>query len=245
MLIKFILLTMATILLQIGQCGNQIGYNIFSNLINEIKRTSEAMSQSISDAYFSINSKDEIFANALMIDMEAKVIEKCFRNSNLNGWNYYKETIIKKQSGSGNNWANGFFNHGSTVEKDVIETISSLSEKFDYVDSIILINSLAGGTGSGLGSYINLVVKDYFPTINLLNISVWPHQSGEVVVNSYNTVFSISESYKASDFMLIIDNQEIFNIARDVYKIKKIGFEDLNSIISKQLTSVLIPVSDK
>ena len=39
-------------------------------------------------------------------------------------------------------------------------------------------------------------MKDYFPEINLLNIAVWPNDSGEVVVNSYNTLLSICENYK-------------------------------------------------
>jgi tubulin delta len=117
-----------------------------------------------------------------------------------------------------------------------------MCEKFDYIDSIVLINSLAGGTGSGLGSYVNIILKDYLPTINLLNASIFPHNAGEVVVNSYNTLFSLSESYKVSDMMSVINNQEIFDICREIYKDKKIGFENLNHIISKHLISALIPV---
>lgn len=110
------------------------------------------------------------------------------------------------------------------------------------MDSIILINSLAGGTGSGLGSYVNIVLKDFFPTINLFNISVWPHNTGEVVVNSYNTLLSISESYKVSDIMSIINNQEIYDICKDIHKLKKIGFDNLNQIISNHLISAILPV---
>jgi tubulin delta len=117
-----------------------------------------------------------------------------------------------------------------------------MCEKFDYIDSILLINSLAGGTGSGLGSYVNIILKDYLPTINLLNASVFPHNAGEVIVNSYNTLFSLSESYKVSDMMTIIHNQEIFDIYKEIYKEKKIGFDNLNQIISKHLVSSLIPV---
>jgi tubulin delta len=162
--------------------------------------------------------------------------------SNEKGWNYYNENIINKQSGSGNNWANGFFNHGPSVENKIIETISSMSEKFDYLDSIIVINSLAGGTGSGLGSYVNIILKDYIPTVNLFNVSIFPHNAGEVIVNSYNTLFSLSESYKVSDLVTIINNQETFDICKEIYKLKKIGFDNLNQIISKNLLTTLIPV---
>ena len=230
-------------IIQIGQCGNQIGLNIFNNLIDEMKNSSEYLSQLICNSYFTISKTNKFQANSLLIDMESKVIDKCLKISEKNGWNYLKDNIIHKQSGSGNNWANGFFNHGPSVEKAFVETLSKFSEKFDSLDSCILINSLAGGTGSGLGSYLAVLMKDYFPEINLLNIAVWPNDSGEVVVNSYNTLLSISENYKVSDLMTVINNQEIFDICKNIYKFKKIGFENLNSIISKHLINIMIPPS--
>ncbi len=143
-----------------------------------MKNSSECLASVISDSYFTINHENKLFANSLLIDMEAKVIEKClkgifiykFKESNNKGWNYYEENIINKQSGSGNNWANGFFNHGPSIENLLIEKFSIFAEKFDYIDSVVLINSLAGGTGSGLGSYVNILIKDYFPTVNLFNM---------------------------------------------------------------------------
>jgi tubulin delta len=183
--------------------------------------------------------------------MEAKVIEKCLKGkrpfniieSKEKGWNYDTDYIINKQSGSGNNWANGFFNHGPSIENMLLDKFSSLSEKFDFVDSVVLINSLAGGTGSGLGSYVSILINENFPTVNLFNASVFPHKGGEVVVNSYNTLLSISESYKVSDLMTVINNQDIFDICKEIYKFKKIGFENLNKVISRHLISTLLPVS--
>ena len=230
-------------LIQIGQCGNQIGLNIFNNLIEEMKNSSEYLSQLICDSYFTISRTNKLQANSRLIDMESKVIDKCIKISEKNSWSYIQDNIIYKQSGSGNNWANGFFYHGPSVEKAFVETLSKFSEKFDSLDSCIIINSLAGGTGSGLGSYLAVLMKDYFPEINLLNIAVLPNDSGEVVVNSYNTLLSISENYKVSDLMTVINNQEIFDICKNIYKLKKIGFEDLNSIISKHIINMMIPPS--
>jgi len=230
-------------IIQIGQCGNQIGLNIFTNLISEMKNSSEYLSQLICDSYFTISKNSQFQANSILIDMESKVIDKCLKLSEKNGFNYLKDNVIHKQSGSGNNWANGFFYHGPSVEKAFVETFSKFSEKFDFLDTCILINSLAGGTGSGLGSYLAILMKDYFPEINLLNIAVWPNDSGEVVVNSYNTLLSISENYKVSDLITVINNQEIFDICKNIYKFKKIGFENLNSIISKHIINMMIPPS--
>ena len=35
-------------------------------------------------------------------------------------------------------------------------------EKLDYLENIIFIQSLAGGTGSGLGSYLTELTRDYY-----------------------------------------------------------------------------------
>ena len=48
-------------IIQIGQCGNQIGLNIFTNLLEEMKNSSEYISQLIADAYFTI-SKFRLYA---------------------------------------------------------------------------------------------------------------------------------------------------------------------------------------
>ena len=93
-----------------------------------------------------------------------------------------------------------------------------------------------------MGSYINIIAKENFRTANLINFSIWPHDTGEVIVNSYNTLLSISESYKVSDLVSIIHNQEIYDICQNVHLIKKIGFDDLNQIISNHIISSILPV---
>ena len=44
------------------------------------------------------------------------------------------------------------------------------------------MQSLAGGTGSGLGSYITQEIKAEYPKINILNVSILPNISGEVII---------------------------------------------------------------
>jgi len=41
---------------------------------------------------------------------------------------------------------------------------------------------LAGGTGSGLGSYMLELISDDFPELNKINICVAPHITGEVIL---------------------------------------------------------------
>lgn len=237
---------MSVIIVQIGQCGNQLGLNFFSDLIQESKYVAESITFNIINSFFHRkNQSSKLYANAVMVDMESKVIEKCVIDAEKRGFCYDTNLVVKKQGGSGNNWANGFFNHGPSVEEDFVEKFSKLMDFLFIVDSVIVVNSLAGGTGSGLGSYINILIKDNFPSINLVNLNIWPSSTGEVIVNSYNTLLSLSESYKVSDLIFIIDNQQLFDTCKTVYKLKKMNYAHLNSLISRQLLSAIVPVVDE
>jgi len=67
-----------------------------------------------------------------------------------------------------------------------------LLEKIDYLGGIISIQSMAGGTGSGLGTYISEQVKGLYSKKPLINIAVWPYSTGEIIVQNYNTILSLS-----------------------------------------------------
>lgn len=232
---------MSVIIIQVGQCGNQIGFNFFSDLIKEIKRSHDSIATVIYNNFFHTKNGKDIIANAILVDMETKVIDGCFNKSKNFEFIYDKELVVQKHSGSGNNWANGFFNHGPSIENILVEKFTILLNKLFNVDSVILINSLAGGTGSGLGAYISILIKENFPELFLTTVNVWPSETGEVIVNKYNTLLSISETYKVSDSMFIIENDDIFNVCKNVMKIKKISYEHFNSIISKRMISAFLP----
>jgi tubulin delta len=50
-----------------------------------------------------------------------------------------------------------------------------------------------GGTGSGLGSYFTETLRDSFGATSLFNFAVWPHAAGEVAVQSFNGLLTLSK----------------------------------------------------
>jgi hypothetical protein len=73
--------------------------------------------------------------------------------------------------------------------------MDTLLEECGYLESLFFISSLAGGTGSGLGSYILEAMADRYPEIELFNICIMPHLTGEVILQSLNTVLTIASIY--------------------------------------------------
>jgi len=56
-----------------------------------------------------------------------------------------------------------------------------LIERIEYVEGILIIQSLAGGTGSGLGSYLTKTIKQNYK-LNIINMTILPYQTGEVIL---------------------------------------------------------------
>jgi hypothetical protein len=50
-----------------------------------------------------------------------------------------------------------------------------------------MIHSIAGGTGSGLGSKIMEKFKEEYGKAKLVNVVVWPHPKGETPLQNYNS----------------------------------------------------------
>lgn len=52
-------------------------------------------------------------------------------------------------------------------------------------------------------------LRDTYPTATLMNHCVWPYESGEVIVQSYNTLLTLSSLLDASDGVCIVQNEEL------------------------------------
>lgn len=64
-------------------------------------------------------------------------------------------------SGAGNNWSVGY-SRGTQYADEIGEMIQREVENSDNLEGITLLHSIAGGTGSGMGSYVLELVADYF-----------------------------------------------------------------------------------
>ena len=47
------------------------------------------------------------------------------------------------------------------------------AEQADHLGGFLLLQSMAGGTGAGLGTYIAEAIRDDFPSSFLMNHCIW------------------------------------------------------------------------
>lgn len=118
----------------------------------------------------------DLKAKAFSIDMEPKVVHK---NLKINKqWTYNKKLSFVQEEGSGNNWAYGCHVHGPKVRSNLEELFRKFAEEEDYIQAFFQIQSMAGGTGSGLGTYILQNLNENYPKIPKFVICIMPHLSG-------------------------------------------------------------------
>ena len=82
-------------------------------------------------------------------------------------------------SGSGNNWACGYFNYGRRYGDQLREAVRTAAEQCDCLQSFLLLHSMGGGTGSGLGTWTLEMLADEFPDVYRFATPVYPSEVGK------------------------------------------------------------------
>jgi tubulin delta len=84
-------------------------------------------------------------------------------------WRYSSASAYTQQSGSANNWAYGYSTHAPNSVAAVSERVRKEVERCDSLGGFLLLLSLAGGTGSGVGAYVTEALRDEYPGSFLLH----------------------------------------------------------------------------
>ena len=236
---------MAVVTIQLGQCGNQIGHLLHSTLLLDAleakKHGHENYCEVSIDRFFSCR-KGILYPRTVLVDMETKVIHRSLEQARAEKlWEYDSSCIYSRKMGSGNNWANGYCHYGTVVRDDIMEMVRKQTERCDYFAGFIVMMSVAGGTGSGVGARVTELLHDEYPHVFSLNQVVWPYASGEVIVQDYNTLLTLSHIYDASDAVLVVRNDNIHKICSRLLGLKNVSFSAMNSVICHGLGSVLQP----
>ena len=191
----------------------------------------------------SSSSSSSPTARAVLIDMEPKVIASSLKRARRSShrWRYDANSALAFQSGSGNNWARGYNTYGGLVRDEALELVRREAERCDHLGGFLLTQSLAGGTGAGLGAFVAEAIRDEHRGATILNHCVWPYESGEVIVQCYNTLLTLSTLLNVSDGVCVVQNEQLHRACVGALKIKRPTFDDMNGVAATQLAGVLLP----
>lgn len=98
----------------------------------------------------------------------------------------------------------------------------------------MMLHSIAGGTGSGLGSFLLERLNDRFPKKIIQTYSVFPDttNSGDVVVHPYNSLLSMRRLTQNADSVVVLDNGALSRIAAERLHVQEPSFQQTNQLVS-------------
>ncbi|KRZ34063.1 Tubulin gamma-1 chain [Trichinella pseudospiralis] len=123
---------------------------------------------------------------------------------------------------------------GERVYEKIFDILDREVENSDRLEGFVLCHSIAGGTGSGLGSYVLERFEDRFPRKLIQTYSVFPNQdeASDVVVQPYNSLLTLKRLAQNSDCVVVLDNTALNRIAVERLHIETPSFSQINSLVS-------------
>ncbi|ORY46935.1 hypothetical protein BCR33DRAFT_783382 [Rhizoclosmatium globosum] len=183
----------------------------------------------------------------IIVDTEEKTWQNIAASSNPRA---SKQIVNAGSTGRGNNWAHGYSDDFGA--EATLEALRYTIEKQSPSPSqgILLFQSIAGGTGSGLGSRLTEELREEYPKQFLWNCCVAPFASGETALQHYNSLLSLGKVQESSDLISVFSNDVVFNVVSKQHALykgnktdPKISLSELNDQISASVAGVLLPTS--
>ncbi|ORX67988.1 tubulin gamma chain [Linderina pennispora] len=231
------------ITIQAGQCGNQIGSEFWKQLCLEHGINSDGILEDFAtngtdrkDVFFYQADDDHYIPRSILLDLEPRVIDTIMNSPYGNLYNPENIFVSKDGSGAGNNWASGY-SQGERICEDILEMLDREADNSDSLEGFNLLHSIAGGTGSGLGSFLLERLSDRYPKKLLQTYSVFPNNedSSDVIVQPYNSLLTLKRLTNNADCVMVLDNAALTRIVADRLHIQNPDISHTNRLVSTVL----------
>ncbi|XP_050304010.1 tubulin epsilon chain-like isoform X2 [Anthonomus grandis grandis] len=229
------------IVIQVGQCGNQIGSAMWPQILQEynvpitpttIQETPTIKNQSDYrfSSFFNVSKAkqdiqfnclqdlidNKVKARAICIDMEDSVVAR-FKTGKLKGL-FDDKCLVTNYPGSGNNWAEGFCEHGPQYQEVILNCLRHSVERCDSLHGFLTMFSTGGGTGSGLGTFVLNMLADFYPKIERFSTPVYSTGTEDVITSPYNNLLATQKLLEHATCVFPVENRCLLNIVNTKYR---------------------------
>ncbi|CAL5871206.1 uncharacterized protein PFLUO_LOCUS5453 [Penicillium psychrofluorescens] len=230
------------ITIQAGQCGNNVGSQFWQQLCLEHGISQDGNLEEFAteggdrkDVFFYQSDDTRYIPRAILLDLEPRVLNGIQTGPYKNIYNPENFFIGQQGIGAGNNWGAGY-SAGESVQEEVFDMIDREADGSESLEGFMLLHSIAGGTGSGLGSFILERMNDRFPKKLIQTYSVFPDVS-DVVVNPYNSLLTMRRLTQDADSVVVLDNGALSRIVADRMHVQEPSFQQTNQLVSTVMSA--------
>ncbi|KAJ5578322.1 uncharacterized protein N7459_007286 [Penicillium hispanicum] len=232
------------ITIQAGQCGNNVGSQFWQQLCLEHGISQDGNLEEFAteggdrkDVFFYQSDDTRYIPRAILLDLEPRVLNGIQSGPYRNIYNPENFFVGQQGIGAGNNWGAGYA-AGEGVQEEIFDMIDREADGSDSLEGFMLLHSIAGGTGSGLGSFILERMNDRFPKKLIQTYSVFPDtQSADVVVNPYNSLLAMRRLTEDADSVVVLDNGALSRIVADRLHVQEPSFHQTNQLVSTVMSA--------
>ncbi|KAK2111872.1 Tubulin gamma-2 chain [Saguinus oedipus] len=189
------------ITLQLGQCGNQIGFEFWKQLCAEHGISPEGIVEEFAtegtdrkDVFFYQADDEHYIPRAVLLDLEPRVIHSILNSPYAKLYNPENIYLSEHGGGAGNNWASGF-SQGEKIHEDIFDIIDREADGSDSLE-VKLWSRGRNGREARLKS-----AGERYPKKLVQTYSVFPYQDemSDVVVQPYNSLLTLKRLTQNAD----------------------------------------------
>jgi tubulin alpha len=152
---------------------------------------------------------------------------------------FHPDQLISGKEDAANNFARGHYTTGKELIEPILDNVRKLTESCNSLQGFMMFNSVAGGTGGGLGSLMLEKLSEEYGKKAKIGFSIFPSpEISTSLVESYNAVLSTHTLLDHTDISVVFDNQALYDIARTKLGIQQPTYKNLNTIISQVISSL-------
>lgn len=149
------------ITVHIGQVGCRVGYDIYESLFEHLKHPDDRdlMSHYFREVRSGVSLK--WVSRSVWLDVEPTAVEECIQQSQQSRtWSLDESSTEYRDKGSGGNWARGYQHFSGEFQDSSIDCIRRELERVDVQTTLMMVHSVGGGAGSGVGTRVTEMVQD-------------------------------------------------------------------------------------
>jgi tubulin alpha len=144
--------------------------------------------------------------------------------------------IHSNQDGS-SLFSKGHFTNGKEKIDDSLNSIRKLVEESELFQGFFINMSLAGGTGSGLGSRLfEEICCQYGKKPKMGFVHLPSENLISLPVEQINTLLSVYSLLEHSDACVLFDNESLYNICKQKLEIERINYQDLDKLVATMIS---------
>ena len=125
-----------------------------------------------------------------------------------------------------------------TLLMRAVAAVTQEASRCPGLTSLVVMHSLAGGTGSGLTAALVRELRKIWSTHYIISICVLP-MDGETALQSYNTVLALSHIHDHVDCIITLDNEQVLRTLME--RQSSVSLHDINVHSAISLAAVLVP----